>query len=125
MEVLIPLEIKSILFYKEKLMVINEFMFIIYIFNMIFMAFERRDIINEQKESPLIDVDGSLSKDLFENIIKRSLVPGNRDEILNSEYFKLIKENQVIGNPDVEFDKSDYNINNCNSIPNSNSNANT
>lgn len=105
-----PVEIKAILFYKEKLVLMNEIKFFVYIINWIFMFLERKEIDRELGGSPLIKVDDKLNKALFENILRQSQFPENED--LSIEYYKILRESQTKSTG--ECDKSDNGINNIN-----------
>jgi len=116
-----PIEIKSILFYREKLTLINYIKLFIYILAMIFMFLERREIKNLEIKSPLLNVDQNLNKALFDNIINQSQFPGNED--LNIEYHNLLRESKIkstySGTGGGDFDRTDNNINNFTTTNNS------
>lgn len=115
MEDLEPIELKDILFYKEKLIITNEIKFVVYVLNMIFMILTRKEILNQEIDSPLIKVDDNLNKALFDNILRQSQFPEN--ENLSIEYYKLMRESKIKSSG--EFDRTDNNINFINDSKNS------
>ena len=140
MKKLEPVEIQSILHFKENLLILNDVKFGIYIINMIFIAHQRNQIIRERTHSPLCIVDENLNKELFENLIRQSKNPN--DQSLSREYSKILDESKVkindeetqifdrtendinndIDKGENDRDKSDNNINNENENNNNNNN---
>lgn len=114
-----PPEIKEILSYKEFLQILDLAKFCLYIVLFLFMFIQRRNIIREEEESPLLLIDEGLNEDLYKNIIKQSQFPD--DKSLHLEYNRICSISKTSlsisnSNDNTDMDKTDENINNVNVV---------
>ena len=107
-------EIKYILSFKLKSQIINMLKFGFNFLTFIFVFVERKLIIKEENNYPLLSIDDNMNEELYKNIIKQSQFPDDenliieylniRKSVRNSSSLNLINENN-------EIDKTTGNIN--------------
>lgn len=107
-------EIQSILSSKEVSNLLIEIKLFLYLLSEIFVCIVRRDLIKEERSSPLLSIDDQLNEELYKNIIQQSQFPDNEKFVM--EYTRICdinKQNRIsLGLIDTHLDKTDENINN-------------
>lgn len=106
-----PVEIKEILVYKEILRVFNYVKFFAYLLNMVFVYLQKKEILNQTKESLLVGIDDNLSEALYNNIIGQCKNPDS--ESLPMEYSRILNESRSksdSASQSQDFDRTNFNI---------------
>jgi hypothetical protein len=85
-----PSNIKEIIQIREILYYFSFAKSFLYVLSAILTILQRRKLMRALEDSPLLDIDDTLTEEIYRNIIQQSKHPDN--PILLQEYKKLIEE---------------------------------